>query len=748
MKSSQVASMVWLEAEQFENTGGWINDSQFINQMGSPYLLAIGLGNPVEDAVTSVVLPKAGRYRLWVRCRDWMPEHNPGRFQVILNGNSVGHIFGKSKKEGWIWEDGGTHKFNGEEVEVRLRDLTGYYGRCDVVVLTDDLFFHPPDDKTELAVMRKQYGGVSREEKRLKQYDVVVVGGGLAGCLAAVSAARLGCRTALIQNRPVLGGNASTECLVPPVGVRPYGEQEPLDPRETGIIEEVRTRGNQTDEEAKVYSDRLVNLCQGESKIDLYLNTHATGVEMEDTDMIGAVKTVHVKNGERWVFPASIVIDCTGDGDIGIEAGASFRHGREQKAMYNESLAPEEGDSYTMGCGLKYISKERSHPVTFKAPPWAIKFHNCSDFQPTNHPPLNLDRLEWQWRIEIGGRRDTIADAEEIRDKILRVIYGIWDHIKNHCPKLKEKAVNRELVWVSHILAKRESRRIIGDYVMTEHDIINSTLFPDRVAYSSWGIDLHDPAGFYYKGKKTSKGKRVNGVEHALARGQKYSIPFRSLYSKDIKNLMMAGRNISVSHVALGSVRVMLTCALMGEALGTAAWLCKKYNTTPRGVYKKHNTELQQQLLKDGCYLIDLPNNDPHDLARAASVTASSSITNMGPEHVIDGFGRAEHGEPHSWQPDTSQTPPYWVELDFSKPVPFNRVHVSFQTKEHAADSFRIEVWANNQWQTVAHVADKKQRRHVIHFDRKISPELRLVLTKAPDTTAVCEIRVYDEPVK
>jgi len=738
-------AVIWIEAEHFEDIGGWTNDAQFIDQMGSPYLLAIGLGKPVEDAVTRVRIPEPGRYRLWVRCRDWLPEYSPGRFQVVLDGQAVAHTFGESRREGWVWEDGGVHDLGSGEVEVRLHDLTGYYGRCDVLVLMDELIWQPPDDKALLMILRERYGGVSREERRLEQYDVVVAGGGLGGCLTAVSAARLGLRVALIQNRPLLGGNASTECLVPPVGVWPYGEQDPLDPKETGVVEEIRTHGRQTDEAARVYPERLLRLCRAEANLDLYLNTHVTGVEMKSADTIGAVETLEVTTGQRLIFPARIVVDCTGDGSIGAAAGAEYRHGREPASMYNENecLAPQRGDSHTMGCGLKYISTERPEPTPFEPPPWAYTFSNCSDFQPKAHPSSDLDSFHWQWAIEIGGLRNTVDDAEEIRDDLLRTMYGVWDHVKNRCPELREKAANRELVWMGHILAKRESRRIMGDYVMTEHDIVKTTLFPDRIAYSTWGCDVHPPDMFYTN-------RFV--VDHLYEGWFRYSIPFRSLYSKDIRNLMMVGRNISASHVALGAVRGMLCCALMGQAAGTAAWLCLKHETTPRGVYEEHITELQQQLLKDGCYLIDLPNSDPRDLARTAAVTASSVMIDeereevMAPERVIDGYARAEHGVTHSWRPEVGQALPQWVELDFGKDVSFNCVHVSFQTRDHAADSFRIEVWEDGEWQTAAAITGNTQRRRVIWLDRVTSSKLRLVLAKGPDDMAVCEIRVYDEP--
>jgi len=213
----------------------------------------------------------------------------------------------------------------------------------------------------------------------------------------------------------------------------------------------------------------------------------------------------------------------------------------------------------------------RPEPVPFTAPAWAHKFLKCSDFAPERHPQLRFGG--WQWVIEYGGVLNTYDDAEEIRDELLRIIWGMWDHAKNHCPKLADEARNFELVWVSHVVGKRESRRLLGDYVMTEHDIQPSRLFEDRVSYGGWGVDLHPPKGFYDPGPPAAFSHKV-----------KFSVPFRSLYCKDVDNLMMAGRDISVSHAALGATRVMVTCGLQGQAVGTAAALCKVHHTMPKGL--------------------------------------------------------------------------------------------------------------------------------------------------------------------
>ena len=598
---SHGASVLWLETEKFDDLGGWTNDAQFVDQMGSPFLLAIGLDAPVRDAATKVNVPADGKYRLWVRCRDWVPEFSPGRFQVTLDGKPVTHVFGQTKQKGWVWEDGGVHNLQKGTLNVGLHDLTGHYGRCDVVVLTDDLEFTPPAQLDQLAAAREKHGGISREVKKLQPYDTVVVGGGLAGTMAAVASARMGCRTALIQNRPVLGGNGSSEVLVNPEGDT---TREPLDPGEGGIIEEFRGSYDG-------YSPRMLRVVEGEKLLDLYLNTHATGVEMRDARQIAAVKALNVTTGQRLLFPGRIFIDCTGDGAIGVWAGAEHRHGREPQSMYNETRAPETADGHTMGGTLRYASELTPGPVEFTAPAWARQFRKPEDFGIHRYPQIYFGG--WQWVIEYGGMLNTYDDAEPIRDELLRIIWGMWDYVKNYSPRLAKDATDYRLAWVSHVVGKRESRRLIGDYVMTEHDVANQTLFPDRVSYGGWGIDLHPPGGFYAKEPPAT-----------FSHKRKFSVPFRSLYTKDIDNLMMAGRCISVSHAALGATRVMITCGMQGQAVGTAAGLCKTHGTTPRGVSQQYIPDLQQQLLHDGCHLIDLPNADPHDLARAATVHASS----------------------------------------------------------------------------------------------------------------------------
>ncbi len=740
------AETVWLETEHFAEHGGWTLDTQFIDQMGSPYLLANGLGTPVKDAHTTTTLPVAGKYRLWVRAKDWLTEYHPGPFQVLLNGRAVETTFGQSGRPQWMWEDGGVHQLSGQ-VEIRLHDLSGYYGRCDAVVLVSDLDWVPPQDKEAIAGLRQKHGGMSAEVADMPEHDVVVIGGGLAGCTAAVAAARNGASVVLIQNRPMLGGNASPEILVPPVGVWPHGSggHNSLDPRETGLIEEYRTEGNQRMHEGKLYAKRLLRFVKLEPNLDLFLNTHATGVEMhKDTDRseIASVLAMNVRTGRRLRFPGRLFVDCTGDSVVGVAAGAEYRHGKEPKSMYNEPWAPDEPTTNTMGNSIKYYSRDVGEPQTFTPPPWAYEFPTCDGFRKHRHPRLG-ENMGWQWMIELGGLRDTFADAEEIRDDLFRLVYGLFDHVKNRCPQLAERAANHKLLWVGYVAGKRENRRLMGDYVLTQNDIYKQTIFPDRVAYGGWSIDDHYSGGFFHQGPP---GYHHDHPEMHL-KGHPFSIPFRTLYSKNVVNLMMAGRNHSASHLGMSNTRVMLTCAVMGHAVGTAAGICIEEKVSPRTVCYKHIERLQQQLLKEGAHIFELKANDPRDLAPKATITASSQRRLddgqlMAAANVVNGLARAVDGQTNAWAADAEDAEP-WIELAWPESVALNVVHIGFQTKHLAPSRFTVEAWLQGGWQTVAEVGENRHRRHVLGLDRMTTSKLRVTLSKP---TGICEIRVYDEP--
>ena len=751
--TARAGDTIWMEAEQFKHLGGWANDPQFIDQMGSPYLLAAGIGKPVADAIATVQPPAPGRYRVWARTHDWIPESHPGRFRILIGGKPLTHVFGASGKRGWKWEDGGVVSLSGS-TEIRLHDLTGYYGRCDAVVFSSDLDRTPPDDIAAIERLRIAHGGLSKIES-MRQSDVVVVGGGLAGCTAAVAAARNGASVVLIQNRPVLGGNASTEILTPPVGVWPstYRKKYPLDPAETGLVEEYRTRGNQQVSEGKLYSGRLLRFVRQEPNLSLHLNTHATGVEMREGPdrRIAAVLAMDIRTGRRMRFPAKYFIDCTGDGVIGVAAGADYRHGKESKAMHGEPWAPERSSSHTMGNGLKYYARKFDTPQAYTSPPWAMQFPSCDDFTRGRHPRLTTSTaIDWQWMNELGGLRDTYADAEEIRDDLLRLIFGLWDHTKNRCPKDRDRATNYKLVWVGYVTCKRENRRLLGDHILTQNDIGDQTLFSDRVAFGGWVCDDHYSAGFFHDG---SFGRHYDDPKNAH-QAVPFSIPWRSLYSRNVDNLLMAGRNISATHLAMSNTRVMLTCAIMGHAVGTGSAICVRHDTTPRGIYENHIVELQQQLLKEGARVIGMKADDSCDQAPMAKATASSVATSqrgehMSPENVINGFARAVgeglSAKTNAWAAHALADSPHWVELAWEKPIPLNVVHVTFQTVQLAPEWFAVELQRPGEetWRRIAQVDANRHRRLVLGVERQEATRLRVLLR---DPAGICEIRVYDEP--
>ena len=752
LAAQAAAPVVWLEAEAFADTGGWVNDTQFVDLMGSPYLLAAGTGQPVADAVTKARIPESGSYRLWVRCKDWLAPQAPGQFQVLVDGRASEKTFGRAETNLWQWVDGGEFKLTAGDVEVRLHDLTSWWGRCDAVVLAGGDFV-PANELKTLAQQREQFGGVTRAVENHEHYDVVVVGGGLSGLGAAVAAARHGCRVALLQDRPLLGGNASDEIQIPVEGDRSKQKVHSFD---QGVIEEfypeMRDFG---------HADRLEKIVRAEKNIDLHLNVRATGVEMKASNTIAAVLALDVRSGQRLRFAAPVFIDTTGHGWVGFWAGADWRMGEEARSEYNEPDAPEKATTHTMGNDL-YAAKfeTRAAPVPFTAPAWAYRWEKPEDFEPlASHKraeagrPENFDTLPrgkgrmppptdpnggvgHTWMVEIGGMQNTITDAETIRDELLRVNLGLWDYAKNHNAKIQKVNAKRELVWLTPIMGVRESRRLLGDYVLTEQDNRDGTVHPDTVVYCGWGMDIHHPQGFWVQG---------NDCMHYFRRH--ISVPFRTLYSRNIANLMMAGRCHSATHLGMGATRIERTCCEMGEATGVAAALLKKHGALPRDIYQSYIGELQQALLKDGCYLMGVKNSDPDDLARACKVTATSALADCGPEKSINGWSRAIGDDRNAWSPDLKKEKlPQTLELALLAPAQLNRLHISFLTRFSLAKDFDIEALVDGQWTCVAHVSDNDARRRVIAFAPVQAEKIRLTFRKVTGQFGVCEVRLYNEP--
>jgi len=451
------------------------------------------------------------------------------------------------------------------------------------------------------------------------QSDITVVGGGLAGVCAAVAAARLGKKVALVQNRPVLGGNSSSEIRVWVVGATAHGVNRYA--RETGIMGEMFLENQFRNPEGNPYYWDLVVLetVRKEKNIRLFLNTDVHEVEADGDENNRRIHSVTgwMMGSERKIrFKSPIFLDCTGDGLIGFLAGAKYRLGRESRHEFNESWAPEVGDNISLGSTLLFYTKDFGKPVKFVPPSFA------KDITKTPIPMKRVlhsgDSGCHYWWIEWGGQEDIdiVHDNEKIRDELWSVIYGIWDYIKNSG---KFDADNMVLEWVGSVPGKREYRRFIGGYTLTQNDIEQQTLFEDAVAFGGWSIDLHPPEGMYAV-DYTSKHIHADGV---------YQIPFRCLYSVNVNNLLFAGRNISATHIAFGSTRVMATCATLGQAAGTAAALCVTHGVTPHEVYQRHLRELQQTLLWEDASVIGVKHDDPADLALKAKVTASSHLSRL-----------------------------------------------------------------------------------------------------------------------
>lgn len=415
--------------------------------------------------------------------------------------------------------------------------------------------------------------------------DLCVVGGGLSGLSAAVEAARHGTKVVLVQDRPMLGGNASSEVRMWICGA--HGENM----RETGIVEELQLENQHRNpyKNYNIWDSVMLEIVKKEKNITLLLNTTCMDGEMAG-DRLKSITCWQMTTQKYYHIEAILFADCSGDSVLQPITGAPCRMGREGRNEYNESIAPESADARTMGMSTMIVAREYPEERIFVAPSWARKI-TAKDL---NYRTPNLrSSSENFWYLELGGMQDAIGDTEEVRDELLKLAYGMWDYLKND-PEQKEKNKNFDIDWIGILPGKRESRRYIGDYVMTQHDVEAEGRFDDLIAYGGWTMDDHHPGGFDATDNPPT-------IFHPAP--SPYGIPYRSLYSKTVSNLFFAGRNISVTHTAMSSTRVMATCALLGQAVGSAAALAVRYRTSPRGVYQKHVRELQEMLMDDDCYL-------------------------------------------------------------------------------------------------------------------------------------------------
>ncbi len=415
--------------------------------------------------------------------------------------------------------------------------------------------------------------------------DFCVIGGGISGMLAAISAARHGAKVALMGDRPVLGGNASSEIRMWICGAANHAPHA----RETGIIEEIllETMHRNPTKNYSIWDSILYEKVRNEPNIEMILNCSCMDATMDGTkikDITGWQLTTQMYHK---VY-AKIFSDCSGDSILAPLTGAEYRVGRESRDEFGEDIAPEFADKRTMGMTCLIQGKETTRPVKFTLPSWAEKY-TTEDLQPYRVPGMKGQKRDNFWYMELGGMGNSIDDSEELRDELLGIAFGMWDYIKNNCPDMD----NWELDWVGFLPGKRESRRYVGDHILTQNDVRAEGKFDDLVAYGGWSMDDHHPGGFRTEEKPT--------IFHPAP--CPYGIPYRVMYSKNIENLMFAGRNISATHSAMSSTRVMATCGVIGQAVGTAAAIAIKEGVSPRGVYENYIGELKATLMADDCYL-------------------------------------------------------------------------------------------------------------------------------------------------
>lgn len=526
------------------DAGGWKLDVQFMDVMGSPYLLAHGAGMRVVDAMATAEIPKSGNWRVWVRSRKWVD--GAGAFKVRAGGKELARVFGVSQEE-WDWEDGGELFLEAGKTEIVLEDQDGFDGRCAGIVLVDD-------GTKPTGALRMDAAAVSETVDA----DFVVVGGGIPGTCAAVAAARRGLKVALVQDRPVLGGNGSSEIRVWSAGESKYP-----------LVREIRGWFMNRNPNLALSDAHRLRVAADEKTLSVHLRHRMFAAETKDGRIV-SVKALDWRRNRVVRFRAPFFCDATGDGWLGFYAGADWKMGREAKSEYGESYAPEKADNLTLGASLMWTSAAANMDMPFSAP-WA---------EPHAKGVVAVCG-EWNW--EYGIRRNVITEGEHVRDRLFLAIYGAFS-------LAKKNPINSRLVLdtVPFLLGKRESRRLMGDWVYSEKDVTGKRQFEDAIATGSWSVDLHYD-------------DFMPGVDFLTSCRQphygRYWIPYRSIYSRNISNLFMAGRCFSCTHVGLAGPRVINSLAQLGCAAGEAAAMCKERSCTPRDVWKRGMVrELQRRL--------------------------------------------------------------------------------------------------------------------------------------------------------
>ena len=614
------------------------------------------------------------------------------------------------------------------------------------------------------------------EKKKVKnaEYDVVVIGGGMSGICAALAAARHGARTALVHDRHVLGGNASSE-----IRMHICGASENLakpDLEESGILHEIMLDNKSRNDyyNFSIWDMVLFSTVKRQKNLTVYLSTAMESCEMGEGSTIRSIDAYQLTTETHWKISGKVFIDCTGNATLGYYAEAEFRTGSEGRDEFGEPDAPGQPNKERMGNTLLFKAVDRGHPVAFKKPDFARTFTE-EELKYRTHSAVHGAQIKGEvdkayvrmtsfstssvdygyWWIELPGETDDIIDEyEQIRDELVSCIYGIWDHLKNGGD---HGAENYDLEWVGMLPGSREGRRLIGDYILNENDILSNRQFEDAVAYGGWPMDIHTAKGLYDFDKLPSREISFDGA---------YTIPYRSYYSKNISNLMMAGRDISASKMAMGSTRVMGTCAIGGQAAGTAAALCIKYDCNPRGV-GEHITELQQLLLKDDAYIPGIRNEDPADLARGAKVTATSAQEGFAPENVINGISRDEDGHRNLWISGEGRAGGETLSLELAEEQPVSEVHLTFDPNFHypikitlsrkrqaqqrigvppeLVRDYTVALWQGDKKVAEQTVTRNVQRKNIVTFPKTECDRITVTVnqTNGSNEAHIYEVRVY-----
>lgn len=573
----------------------------------------------------------------------------------------------------------------------------------------------------------------------------------------------------------MLGGNASSEIRMHIVGANSgRGVALETEAREGGIIEEIRlaTAARNPQRPAAMLDLILYELCREEKNLRLMLDTRVVGCEKSGRLITHALAERGITE-DRFRISAKCFIDCTGDGRLGAEAGATFRRGREGRVEFGESMAQPEPDRYSLGSTILFIARRHVQPMPFVAPKWARKFTEADlKFRPHAKPGVDNGLEYGYWWVEWGGHLDTLKDHPMIRDELLAIVMGVWDHIKNGG---EHGAENWALDWFGFHPGKRETRRFIGQHVLTENDLMNSVRFEDAIAYGGWPVDTHPHRG-------------VDAVdEHPCSQipvPYLFDIPLRSCLSKDLDNLMFAGRNISATHIAFASTRVMATCAVVGQGVGTAAAYAVAKGIAPSGLTSDARAlrAIRQRLLRDDSYLIGEVNEDDLDLAKTATITASSHQPGAGPEKVVSGQTRSVHGPRgapadrarpgvHRWMSDPQMGLPATLTLEWSVPVDLRQVRLIFDsgldrilTLSHSDDyvklmkwgvpqpelvrDYRLEVKRSAGWESLAETQGNYQRLRIHRLEtvqRVNALRVSVLATNGLDHSRICEVRVYGD---